>query len=66
MLTKKDTSSRTCYCQNHKRTRIIKDYRNYNDTKTWENSNGLFILPTNQLTTDKFKSTRKAYTQRNQ
>ena len=32
--------------------------------KPGKNSNGPFILPTNQLTTDNFKSTRKAYTQK--
>jgi len=42
-------------------TSIIKDYTNNNDAQTWEKSNGRFILPTNQLTTDNFKSTRKAY-----
>jgi hypothetical protein len=42
---------------------IMKDCTN-NDTQNWEKSNGLFILPTNQLTTANFKSTRKAYTQK--
>jgi len=41
------------------------DSTNNNDTQTWEKSNGRFILLTNQLTTDNFKSTRKAHTQKN-
>jgi hypothetical protein len=40
------------------------DCTNNNDTENWEKSNGRLILPTNQLTTENFKSTRKADTKK--
>ena len=68
--TKRRTRKPNVYIQRHTTTRIlaliIKDCKNNNDTQTWEKSNGRFMLLTNQLTTNNFKSTRKAYTQKNQ
>jgi hypothetical protein len=69
---KRTTKRRPCkpkaYIQRHTTSRIlaqiIKNCINNNDAQTWERSNERFILPTNQFTTDNFKSTRKTYTQK--
>jgi len=70
--TKRSTKRKTCksnaYIQRHTTIRIlaeiIKYSTNNNDTQTWEKFIEHFILPTNQLNTDNFKSTRKDYTKK--
>jgi hypothetical protein len=62
---KRATTRRThkphVYIQRHTTTRIlaslVKVCTYNNDTQTWENPNGRFFLPTNQLITD-IKSTK--------